>query len=105
MPSTKRTRTIPPAVQFALDDVLVMLCEREAAAEVYSTLLSEVEANMSLDSTPAIRSSTALLSTLHGRLADAELEGLYLRSALLDLAMRGKALWITDCLLERRPNG
>lgn len=105
MPSIKSTRTAPSAVQFALEDVLVMLCEREAEAEVCSVLLGEAEANISLNSAPAMGSVKALLSSLHGRVADAELEGLYLRSTLLDLTMRGKALWITECLLGRRTNG
>ena len=103
--STNSTHTTSSAVQFALEDVLVMLCEREAEAEICSALLGEAEANMSLNSAPARRSAKALLSTLHGRVADAELEGLYLRSTLLDLAMRGKALWITECLHGRRTNG
>lgn len=95
-----------PAIQFAADDVLVMLCEREAAAQVYSAMFAEATAALQVPAATAGTGSVKnLLGVIHSRRADAELEAMYLRHTLLDLARRDKGLWISECLLRHRDDG
>jgi hypothetical protein len=95
-----------PAIQFAADDVLVMLCEREAAAQVYSAMFAEATAAVQvLAATVGSRSVKNLVGVIHSRTADAELESMYLRHTLLDLARRDEGLWISKCLFGHRDDG
>lgn len=100
MLSADRTRA--SAIQFSIEDILLMHCESEAAAQVYSTLLDEAQYAAAHDSPEALRSYRTLMTALHSKLSDAELEALYTCSAVLDLTMRGNDLWISQCLLGRQ---
>lgn len=81
------------ATGFALDDVVVLLCERVATAEVFGQLLDDaLSAANDVPARLALPQAYELLKLLHTRQSDAALEAMRLRHTALELSHRLEAL-------------